>query len=276
MTVKRGFEYAPSKTGRSRRDAELRAEAVQAAREHRKRQFEEEMRIKGARSRIRASSSPPPRIPPSGARTSTAAAPSPCSRKRTCRTSGSTTSASPTLVDGADLDTVSKMLGYASINTMLGIHAHVIPACSQGRFRLRRTVLVARTGTKAPRRRRSKVPAKRNPAICGVSLCGETGTRTRDTMIFSHVLYQLSYLALWTARRGRALGDSRARGAPYQGRGPLLWAHPPASSDSGYFLEKRFSSKADSTISLGRAPTTALGCSPGSKRAMVGMLEMPK
>ena len=25
---------------------------------------------------------------------------------------------------------------------------------------------------------------------------GETGTRTRDTMIFSHVLYQLSYLAV--------------------------------------------------------------------------------
>src|SRR5215204_3424316 len=39
---------------------------------------------------------------------------------------------------------------------------------------------------------------------------------------------------------------------------------------------KRSSSKADSTISLGSAPTTALGCSPGSKNAMVGMLETPK
>ena len=28
-------------------------------------------------------------------------------------------------------------------------------------------------------------------------MSGETGTRTRDTMIFSHVLYQLSYLAVW-------------------------------------------------------------------------------
>ena len=37
--------------------------------------------------------------------------------------------------------------------------------------------------------------AKKNPAICGGFLGGETGTRTRDTMIFSHVLYQLSYLA---------------------------------------------------------------------------------
>src|SRR5215204_7124178 len=39
---------------------------------------------------------------------------------------------------------------------------------------------------------------------------------------------------------------------------------------------KRFSSKADSSISLGSAPMTALGCSPGSKNAMVGMLETPK
>src|SRR5215210_1428203 len=39
---------------------------------------------------------------------------------------------------------------------------------------------------------------------------------------------------------------------------------------------KRFNSKADSTISLGSAPTTALGCSPGSKNAMVGMLDTPK
>ena len=34
------------------------------------------------------------------------------------------------------------------------------------------------------------------PAVCGGFASGETGTRTRDTMIFSHVLYQLSYLAL--------------------------------------------------------------------------------
>ena len=33
------------------------------------------------------------------------------------------------------------------------------------------------------------------PAVCGGFASGETGTRTRDTMIFSHVLYQLSYLA---------------------------------------------------------------------------------
>src|SRR5215208_6477551 len=39
---------------------------------------------------------------------------------------------------------------------------------------------------------------------------------------------------------------------------------------------KRFSSKTDSTISLGSAPTTALGSSPGSKNAIVGMLETPK
>src|SRR5215218_32707 len=47
-------------------------------------------------------------------------------------------------------------------------------------------------------------------------------------------------------------------------------------SFANYFFEKRSSSKADSSVSLGRAPTIALGCSPGSKKAMVGMLEMPK
>src|ERR671912_2340043 len=62
--------------------------------------------------------------------------------------------------------------------------------------------------------------------------------------------------------------DSRVRNAGYQGN--VL------RSCAGYFLAKRSSSKADSSCSLGRAPTTALGCSPGSKRAMVGMLEMPK
>ena len=43
VIVKGGFEYAPPKTGRSRRDVELRAETIQALRDHRKRQLEERM-----------------------------------------------------------------------------------------------------------------------------------------------------------------------------------------------------------------------------------------
>jgi hypothetical protein len=44
------------------------------------------------------------------------------------------------------------------------------------------------------------LPAEsRNRRFAGRSVSGETGTRTRDTTIFSRVLYQLSYLAV--ARR---------------------------------------------------------------------------
>ena len=108
-------------------------------------------------------------------------------------------------------------------------------------------------------------------AFCRNLTSGETGTRTRDTMIFSHVLYQLSYLAVRAATRsnGASAADFRVQEAGYQGR--RLLGHLDYSS-----FAKRFSSKVDSTISLGSAPTTALGCSPGSKRAMVGMLEIPK
>jgi hypothetical protein len=89
-------------------------------------------------------------------------------------------------------------------------------------------------------------------------------------MIFSHVLYQLSYPA--GGRQGVILRHRREaikRPAGDLGRpdsyGLLVY---PASA-------KRSSSKADSSMSLGSAPTTALGSSPGSKNAMVGMLETP-
>src|SRR5215216_4404400 len=63
---------------------------------------------------------------------------------------------------------------------------------------------------------------------------------------------------------------------PSRGGRPLCENIKVGSLRPDYFSEKRSSSKALSITSLGRAPTTALGCSPGSKRAMVGMLEMPK
>ena len=49
---------------------------------------------------------------------------------------------------------------------------------------------------------------------------GETRTRTGDTMIFSHVLYQLSYLAKSRAVVERAGDDSMVRIADYQAAGP--------------------------------------------------------
>src|SRR5215217_9682433 len=91
-------------------------------------------------------------------------------------------------------------------------------------------------------------------------------------MIFSHVLYHLSYPA------GKATATLILEYGVQSIKG---WEDPLRESRdrllcSRYFPEKRSSSKALSITSLGRAPTTALGCSPGSKRAMVGMLEMPK
>src|ERR671915_526470 len=66
--------------------------------------------------------------------------------------------------------------------------------------------------------------------------------------------------------------DSTARVCAYQAAGgAAAWWCVYSSA-----LEKRSRPKADSTISRGIAPTTAFGCSPGSKKAMVGMLEIPK
>jgi hypothetical protein len=95
-------------------------------------------------------------------------------------------------------------------------------------------------------------------------------------MIFSHVLYHLSY---------PAAESGLPRGKPvlileYRARVIKGWRLSRDLKGSfpcfDHFWEKRWSSKAVSIISLGRAPTTALGGSPGSKRAMVGMLEIPK
>jgi hypothetical protein len=89
-------------------------------------------------------------------------------------------------------------------------------------------------------------------------------------MIFSHVLYQLSYPAGGRERfYGTGWRLSSIRPVEIPGRTCSIKGSYPASA-------KRSSSKADSTISLGSAPTTALGCSPGSKNAIVGMLEIPK
>src|SRR5919112_2474904 len=56
------------------------------------------------------------------------------------------------------------------------------------------------------------------PAFCRTFKSGETRNRTGDTMIFSHVLYQLSYLAVLATRpKGRSSEDSSLRDARYQG-----------------------------------------------------------
>src|SRR5215216_2528033 len=98
--------------------------------------------------------------------------------------------------------------------------------------------------------------------FCRTLRSGGTRIRTGDTMIFSHVLYQLSYPA---GEDGAVILRHEVVAIKRPGRDALYpaWA-------------KRSRPKADSTISLGIAPTTAFGCSPGSKNAMVGMLEIPK
>src|SRR5918992_1064027 len=85
-------------------------------------------------------------------------------------------------------------------------------------------------------------------------------------MIFCHLVYQLSYPPHETAAGfyGTSLRLSSAA------REAGAWCGAYSS-----VLEKRSRPNADSTISRGIAPTTAFGCSPGSKKAMVGMLEIP-
>src|SRR5215212_982406 len=70
--------------------------------------------------------------------------------------------------------------------------------------------------------------------------------------------------------------DFTAQGSRNQAPGRGLWPAGLVPLGAYPASAKRSSSKADSSISLGSAPTTAFGCSPGSKNAMVGMLETPK
>ena len=95
VLVKGGFEYAPPKSRRSRRDVELRAETILALREHRKRQLEERMRLGG--------------VPEDHG----------------------LVFATHTLVNGGDLNTVSKMLGHASVKITLDVYGHLMPGAQK-------------------------------------------------------------------------------------------------------------------------------------------------
>lgn len=135
VIVKGGFEFAPPKTGRSRRDVELRPEAILALREHRKRQLEERMRFGGA--------------PEDHGLVFATTTGTPVRRQNLQRRHFKPllveaglrdirfhdlrhTFATLTLSNGADLNTISKMMGHSSIKTTLDCYAHIMPG-QQGR-----------------------------------------------------------------------------------------------------------------------------------------------
>lgn len=130
VIVKGGFEFAPPKTGRSRRDVELRPEAVQALREHRKRQLEERMKLGGTpedSGLVFATTTGTPvrrqNLQRRNFKPILREAGLPDIRFHDLRH----TFATLTLANGADLNTISKLLGHASVKTTLDIYAHIIP-----------------------------------------------------------------------------------------------------------------------------------------------------
>lgn len=130
VIVKGGFEYAPPKTGRSRRDVELRPEAVGALREHRKRQLEERMRLGGTpedHGLVFATTTGTPlrrqNLQRRHFKPILKEAGLPDVRFHDLRH----TFATLTLANGADLNTISKYLGHASVKVTLDVYAHVLP-----------------------------------------------------------------------------------------------------------------------------------------------------
>jgi hypothetical protein len=65
--------------------------------------------------------------------------------------------------------------------------------------RVDRGIVAATAAASRARRYRSQQPWDERVELLGKS-GGQGRNRTSDTMIFSHVLYQLSYLAWWTLR----------------------------------------------------------------------------
>jgi integrase len=131
VLAKGGFSFAPPKTERSRRTIELRSEAVEALREHRKRQLEEIVRYEGVwkdqglvfattvGSPIRRQNLQRRSFKPLLERAGL-----PDIRFHDLRHTFATLMLrSPT----ADINTVSKMLGHSSVKVTLDVYAHVMP-----------------------------------------------------------------------------------------------------------------------------------------------------
>lgn len=133
VLVKGGFSFAPPKTERSRRTIELRPEAVEALRAHRKRQLEERMRYEGSgawkdQGLVFASTTGTPIRRQNLQRRSfkplLARADLPDVRFHDLRHTFATLMLqSP----GADINTVSRMLGHSSVKVTLDVYAHVMP-----------------------------------------------------------------------------------------------------------------------------------------------------
>ena len=130
VLVKGGFEFGRPKTRASKRDIELRAEAVEALRLHHKLQLEERMRLGG--------------LPKDYGLVFSTTVGTPIRRQNLQRRSFKPlleeaglpdirfhdlrhTFASIALGRGANINTVSKMLGHSSVKITLDVYGHLMP-----------------------------------------------------------------------------------------------------------------------------------------------------
>ena len=130
VLVKGGFVFSPPKTTRGKRDIELRSEAVEALRLHRKLQSEERMRLGG--------------VPEDHGLVFPSTTGTPIRRQNLHRRSFKPlleeaglpdvrfhdlrhTFASIALGKGANINTVSKMLGHSSVKVTLDVYGHLMP-----------------------------------------------------------------------------------------------------------------------------------------------------
>ena len=130
VLVKGGFEFGRPKTKAGRRDVELRAEAVEALRLHRKLQLEERIRLGGVAKDyglVFSSTSGTPIRRQNLHRRSfkplLEEAGLPDIRFHDLRH----TFASIALSKGANINTVSKMLGHSSVKVTLDVYGHLMP-----------------------------------------------------------------------------------------------------------------------------------------------------
>lgn len=212
------YDFPPPKTKRSKRTIELRPEAVDALREHRKRQLEERIRYQGLWKEEGL-------VFPTTTGT-------PVRRQNLVRRSFKP------LLKKAGLPNI-RFHDLHHINAAQGRRRQhrlqdARPLLREGHIRHLRThhARHAKRGPREPRRaflvslfhppcgkgvvhRRSYYERPTHkPGICRTFRSGGTRIRTGDTMIFSHVLYQLSYPA-----GGETGRDSTAQGSGYQASG---------------------------------------------------------